>query len=417
MADCRREGSPPVVLRSRRATVAGGYHRAENFAQDLPRTASVGKLRPKVAAANNPAKTARELVTKRPAVWHTAPCAESPRIQLLPTGKRVTEVISTRSFPGWVAVAPRGFLREEDVTLAEEGAWLMESRLPTPRPLHVSTDSFPKNGADSGEHLVARPASARASDPVRPRRGSLRAPSGRADVARPVGGGRLVSAALGAALEPGKREERARGTEKASSVISLREEQVRLRETNVGLKEEGLQVKIMLDGARQERETIQRELEELKAARAQEQADLDRYRSQRGQLREKLTRAREVVYRTIGHVDTFYRTVAECEEVAAAEQQVAQSAEEAGSILAELEENASLDKVDGDPSGRSSASSDLGSSVSKENKLPSHDTDGDLRSAKLHDSSIHGKASPRLTDREALRSISAEAHNTDSADP
>lgn len=321
---------------------------------------------------------------------------------MLPTGRRVTEVVMQRGFPGWVPIHPRGFLREEDVTPVEEAPWLTES-LYTPKDRRASTGSLrrPRQRAVAGGAAASGDAGSENVEPVvgeaacgerqRPR-GSLRTPSRRVGATFKASSPRVA----GEAMQP---------------IWALREEQVRLREANVSLKEESLEAQQKLDGARKEREAIQRELEELKAARAAEQADLEWYRGQRGRLREKLTRAREVVFRTIGHVDRLYSPsdALEVDEVA---EQAAESALEAGDILAQLEE----DGLEGADKHHPGAVKTPECEVdSKENALPANvvGDGGEAKSAKPGDllSPVADAGSARPAEREALRVLGGVVQN------
>lgn len=102
-----------VSGKPRRKTVCGVG--SENTWSLTPHRVAERKTRVSFSSSAELSGIQREWVTLRDAVWRVAPRADSDKIGDLPQGRRLVEISSTRSFPGWCPIAPRGFVSSDDI--------------------------------------------------------------------------------------------------------------------------------------------------------------------------------------------------------------------------------------------------------------------------------------------------------------
>eukprot|EP00929_Paragymnodinium_shiwhaense_P049504 TRINITY_DN24969_c0_g1_i1.p1 TRINITY_DN24969_c0_g1~~TRINITY_DN24969_c0_g1_i1.p1 ORF type:complete len:356 (-),score=92.61 TRINITY_DN24969_c0_g1_i1:306-1373(-) len=279
--------------------------------QDNPEATGTGSAQ---AEAHAP----REFVTKRPTVWHAAPCADSARIGMLQTGRRCTEVVSDRRFDGWLPISPRGFVRVDDVVALSDRPLVIEGKL-TPGSRRLST-------------------------------GDLRIHAGHSK--RLSTSSSVSTVSLDTQLSD-------------AESLALKAEQVRLREANVGLREESVDVANSLQRARQEKEKLDKEIEELRRARHEEQASLARCKLAKGQMKQKLALCKEVVESTVKNVDLIYD--GSRDEVEDAFVAAEAGALEASRLLETLDE-----EEDGEEEGAETPA--IAPAMGKENDIPTDAT-------------------------------------------
>jgi len=108
------------TVRQRRRTIGGAGHglaegpKQQEAATARPRRASLGSGGV-LTSSTLPGGTQREWVTTRSTEWRVAARADSGKIGDLPPGRKLIEIPSARSFPGWCPIAPRGWVSLDDI--------------------------------------------------------------------------------------------------------------------------------------------------------------------------------------------------------------------------------------------------------------------------------------------------------------